>query len=215
MNNIIFIAPPAAGKGSQASILKSELNIAHISTGDLLREEAKSNFEIKKQLEAGKLISDELVTELLKKRLQFDDCKNGYILDGYPRNLKQANILEDLLKELGKPIQYVFYLDVDKDLACKRACGRRGCPNCGRIYNIYFEESKPKRDNICDDCNVELSHRDDDNIESFENRFDTFLENTKPLIDYYKQRNLLYNIDSSLEKELVHKEILNALNKKG
>ena len=213
--NIIFIAPPAAGKGSQSSMLKSEFNLAHISTGDLLREEAKKDSKLKSQMESGNLIDDATVTKLLEKRLKMNDCDNGYILDGYPRNINQANILEELLNKLNKQVNYVFYLDIDKELALKRACGRLGCPKCGRIYNKFFEESKPKVDNLCDECNVTLVHRDDDNEKSFEHRFDTFMEKTKPLIDYYKEKNLLYNIDSNFRKELVHEKIVSILNQKG
>jgi len=213
--NIIFIAPPAAGKGSQSSMLSNEYNIPHISTGDLLREEAKNNNELKLQLESGNLVSDSVVTELLKKRLQNNDCENGYILDGYPRNINQAEILEDILSNLNKQINYVFYLEVNKDIAKKRACGRLGCPKCGKIYNNFFSELKPKVDNLCDNCNISLTHRDDDNEKSFEHRFDTFVEKTKPLIDYYNEKKLLYNVDSSLKKELVYEQIVSILNQKG
>lgn len=213
--NIILIAPPAAGKGSEAGLLKSEYNLAHISTGDLLREESKTNPQLKAQMEAGDLISDDIVTRLLEKKLKSNECDNGYILDGYPRNLNQANILEELLNKLDKQINYVFYLDIDKDLALKRACGRLGCPKCGRIYSNFSSEFKPKVDNLCDDCKIPLEHRDDDNEESFKHRFDTFMEKTQPLIDYYKAKNLLYNVDSSLKKELVHKQVVDVLNQKG
>ncbi len=217
--NIIFIAPPAAGKGTQAAILKDKYGIAHISTGDLLRNEVNKKtslgLQLKEQMEQGKLIDDEIVTNLLKLRLQDKDTLNGYILDGYPRNINQAKVLDELLKELNKEIDYVFYLDVQEELAVKRACGRLQCKNCGRIYNKYINESMPKQENICDDCNIPLTHRDDDNEVSFKNRFETFLESTKPLIEFYKNKNLLYIIDSSKDKEKASKEIEKVLNIRG
>ena len=215
--NIIFIAPPAAGKGTHSEILKNKYNLAHISTGDLLRKESKKDNDLSKylreQMKTGDLISDEIVTELLEKRLQDDDCNNGYILDGYPRNLNQANILDNLLNNLNKQVNYVFYLSIDKDIAMKRACGRLGCPICGKIYNSYFEETKPKVSNTCDKCGVELNHRDDDNEESFNKRFDTYINSTKPLLEYYKNKNILYTIDSGLAKEIASKKILDILEK--
>lgn len=215
--NIIFIAPPAAGKGTHSEILRNKFNLAHISTGDLLREESKKENDLgrylKEQMKTGNLISDEIVTELLEKRLQADDCNNGYILDGYPRNINQANILDNLLIKLNKQINYVFYLSVDKELAMKRACGRLGCPICGKIYNSYFEEMKPKVSNTCDKCGVELNHRDDDNEESFNKRFDTYINSTKPLLEYYESKNLLYTVDSGLGKEIASSKIINILEK--
>ena len=217
MRNIVFIAPPAAGKGTQAQILKDKFGIAHISTGDLLREEVKKGTELGKQLseqmKTGKLISDEIVTNLLKNRLLMSDTNNGYILDGYPRNITQAESLEKILNEINKPIDYVIYLDIDENTAMKRACGRLQCNNCGKIYNKYFNESKPKIENICDICNIELEHREDDNEDSFKIRFETFIESTKPLIDYYKNKDLLYIIDSSISKEYTSEQIDKVLNR--
>lgn len=211
MRNIVFIAPPAAGKGSQASIFKEKYNIAHISTGDLLREEVKKGTDLgnilSDKMKTGQLIDDKIVTELLTKRLEKNDTQNGYILDGYPRNLEQAKLLDELLLQIDKPIDYVIYLDVDKEIALKRACGRMQCGNCGKIYNIYFDESKPLKDNICDNCNIELTHRDDDNEKSFEKRFDTFIESTKPLIDFYKNKDLLHIVDSNVNKDFTSKQI--------
>lgn len=213
--NIIFIAPPAAGKGTQASLLKNKYNIAHISTGDLLRNEVNKNTSlglmIKDEMEQGKLIDDKVVTNLLKSRLQESDTLNGYILDGYPRNINQARVLDEILKDLNKEINYVFYLDVDKDLAVKRACGRLQCKNCGKIYNKYITESMPKNQNLCDACNIVLTHRDDDNEESFKTRFETFLESTKPLIDFYQEKKLLHIINSNSSKDATSEEIMKVL----
>ncbi len=211
MRNIVFIAPPAAGKGTQANILKENYNIAHISTGDLLREEVKKESLLGKQIEdkmkSGQLIEDEIVTELLENRLMQDDTNNGYILDGYPRNIKQAKILEELLEKINKPIDHVIFLEIDEEEAMKRACGRLTCDKCGKIYNIYFDEMKPKKENICDDCNISLTHRADDNEESFKKRFRTYMESTKPLIDFYQNKGLLNVVDSSINKEHTSKQI--------
>jgi len=217
VRNIIFIAPPAAGKGTQAEILKNKYNIAHISTGDLLREEIKKGTELgnylSEQMKTGNLIEDKIVTELLEKRLSESDTNNGYILDGYPRNLEQAKVLEELLEKLNKKISHVFELVIDEDTAMKRACGRLQCGSCGKIYNKYFKETKPIEEGMCDSCHVELIHRVDDNEETFKKRFITFIESTKPLIDYYKKQKLLYTIDSSISKENTSEQISKVLSK--
>lgn len=217
MRNIVFIAPPAAGKGTQAAILKDKFNIAHISTGDLLREEVKKGTELgnmlSEQLKTGKLISDEIVTDLLKKRLLENDTNNGYILDGYPRNISQAETLENILIEINKPISHVIYLDIDSETAMKRACGRLQCSNCGKIYNKYIDESKPKTEGTCDDCNITLTHRSDDNEDSFKVRFETFIESTKPLIEFYKSKGLLHTVDSSISKEYTSEQVIKVLEK--
>ena len=199
--NIIFVAPPAAGKGTQSNLLVEKYGLSHISTGDLLREESNSGSDLgnklKEELTTGKLISDDIVMELLKKRLMKDDIKNGFILDGFPRSLEQARLLDEVLNELNMKIDHVLYLDMDKELAMHRALGRLTCPECGKGYNKYEEVMKPKVDGICDDCHVDLESRTDDNEETFNVRFDTYINNTQPLLDYYKERNLLSVIDNS------------------
>ena len=199
--NIIFVAPPAAGKGTQSNLLVEKYGLAHISTGDLLREESNSGSvlgnQLKVELTTGKLISDEIVINLLKNRLMKDDIKNGFILDGYPRSLEQARLLEGILDELNMKIDHVLYLDMDKELAMHRALGRLTCPKCGKGYNKYEEVMKPKVDGKCDDCHVDLESRSDDNEETFNTRFDTYINNTQPLLDYYKERDLLTVIDNS------------------
>ena len=199
--NIIFVAPPAAGKGTQSNLLVEKYGLAHISTGDLLREESNSGSELGNQLKVelttGKLISDEIVINLLKNRLMKDDIKNGFILDGYPRSLEQARLLEGILDELNMKIDHVLYLDMDKELAMHRALGRLTCPKCGKGYNKFEEVMKPKVDGKCDDCHVDLESRSDDNEETFNTRFDTYINNTQPLLDYYKERELLTVIDNS------------------
>ncbi len=199
--NIIFVAPPAAGKGTQSSLLVEKYGLIHISTGDLLRAEVASGSNLgnslKDKMASGELISDDIVLELLKNRLMQDDIKKGFILDGYPRNINQANELNKVLDELNMKIDHVLYLDMDKTLAMHRALGRQSCPKCGKTYNKYEEVFKPKVDGKCDDCQEDLISRTDDNEETFNTRFDTYLDNTQPLLDFYKELNLLSVIDNS------------------
>lgn len=218
MKSIIFIAPPAAGKGTQAKLLAEKYNIPHISTGDLLREETNksTNFgnKIKDIMASGALVNDEIITELLKQRLKKEDCNNGYILDGYPRNLEQAKIYENLLHEIGKELGIVIFLDIDKELAMKRTLSRIVCSNCGTSYNLIIEDLKPKKENICDKCLQELKVRADDNEETFINRFDTYISKTQSLIDYYKDKNVLKVIEVLENKSALDifeeiKEIIN------
>ena len=198
--NVIFIAPPAAGKGTQAEMLEKEFNMYHLSTGDLLREIASSNTElgknIKELIDNGKLIDDELMLKLLKEKISSLNT-NGIIFNGFPRTVRQAEMLDELLKEMNQKIDKVIYLEVDKEVALKRATGRVTCPNCGSIYNIYFDNIK---DNKCNNCGNELSKRMDDTEDKFNTRFDTYLSNTKPVIDYYQNSGLLNTVSSMGDK---------------
>ena len=217
MKNIIFIAPSAAGKGTQAKLVSTEYNIPHISTGDLLREEmnkgSQIGYSIKKDIESGNLVSDEVITTLLKNRITKSDCSNGYILDGYPRNLLQAKIYDDLLKELGIDNPVVFFFDIDRKTALKRTVSRIICPNCGSSFNLMIEGLKPKKENICDRCNSKLQTRTDDTEEVFIHRFDTYLKSTKDLIEYYQNKGLLHKIDvSNKDVETIFEEVKEILN---
>jgi len=211
MKNIIFIAPPAAGKGTQSKIFSERYNIPHISTGDLLRKEVADNTElgnlIKAKIDSGELVDDEIITKVLYNRLRENDCNNGYILDGFPRNVKQAVLYDDILKSLNKNIDYVILLDIPKELACQRIVGRLSCSNCGKVYNIYVEELTPITDSICDICHVPLTKRKDDTAEVFENRYNVYLSETLPLIDYYKQKGVLYVVDSSINPAYTTEQI--------
>ena len=208
--NIILIAPPAAGKGTQSELICNKYDIKHISTGDLIRAVINSNseksIELKKTIGQGKLVSDEFVLDLIK-----DEIKDGnsYIFDGFPRTVNQAKLFDELLEKLNEKIDYVIYLDINKEMASKRILGRLSCSNCGKVYNDQIEESMPKINGICDDCNIELSKRNDDNEETFNKRFDTYMSETKPLLDYYKDR--LYIVDSSLNKYEIFKQIENII----
>lgn len=218
MKSIIFISPPAAGKGTQSKLLSEYYHIPHISMGDLLRNEVACGSELGKKLkvimDAGGLVDANTTLELLEKRLMQDDCKNGYILDGYPRNLQQANSYEELLNKINKELGYVIFLNIDKELAAKRIAGRIVCPNCGSSYNLYIEDVKPKEENICDRCHHKLEKRSDDNEATIEKRFDTYMENTKDLLDYYKKLNVLTTIKIKENETAINvfekiKEIIN------
>lgn len=210
MKNIIFIAPPAAGKGTQSDILVKRHGYVHISTGDLLRDEVNKESELglklKSIMSSGQFVSDEIVTELLENRLKSDDTNNGFILDGYPRNIAQAKILDELLERVGKSIDAVIYLDMDEDTAMHRALGRITCPKCNRGYNKYESAMKPKKEGICDDCGEALLSRTDDTEEAFRIRFKAYIENTQPLLDYYKEKGILNIIDNAgTPEETSHK----------
>ena len=208
--NIILLAPPAAGNGTQAELLTEEYNLNHISTGDLLREASQEQTEfgnkLKSMLESGNLVSDEIVLEVLDKYL---DKTNNFnlLLDGFPRDIYQAEKLDELLKSKGSKIDYVFLLNVDKDTLLYRITGRRLCKSCGAIYNVNIDPLKPKIDSICDKCGGNLIARKDDNEETFEVRYQEYEHQTKPLIDYYLRQNNLYEIDSSISKEDTFRQI--------
>ena len=202
MKNIMFIAPPAAGKGTASEKLKVKYGYAHISTGDLLRDAVKKGDylgkKIKEMLDQGLLVTDEIVYELLERRLQEPDCENGYILDGFPRNLEQAKKYDEILEKINKDLGYVFLLDAPYDLLMKRIVGRRLCSNCGKIYQVLIKgDMTPKQEGICDDCGESLYQRSDDNEEAFETRYKTYLEKTSPLIDFYDQKGVLVRVDGT------------------
>lgn len=197
-HNIIFIAPPAAGKGTLSNLVKDKHQMAHIAMGDIFRAKTKENNEealfIKNELAQGHLISDELTIKILEERLKEDDTINGYILDGFPRTIRQALELEKMVQHLDQAQAIVIYLEIDKDEALRRSLGRILCSQCGAIYNKYNEQMKPKKEGICDKCGAQLKERADDNEEAFNYRFDTYLKETKPLLDFYKEKGRLHTI---------------------
>ncbi len=207
MKNIVFIAPPASGKGTQSDLLVSKYGYNHISTGDLLREEIKSGSDLGKQIDelmkTGKLVSDDIVNSLLTKALS--DSDKPFILDGYPRNMTQVPFLDDILSKANKKVDAVIYLDVPYDLLLKRATGRLTCPKCAHTFHKYF--NKPLNDGICDNCGETLISRVDDNEETFKVRYNSYIENTKPLLDYYKDKGNLHVIDKANTKEETLEEI--------
>jgi adenylate kinase len=211
MKSIILLAPPAAGKGTQSELICNKYNIPHISTGDLLRAAVRDNHPfsqiISDLMNSGALVTDDIILDLLKERLSKSDCDNGYVLDGFPRNVPQAVMYEEILKNISKELGNVILLDIDRELAKKRIVGRLSCPACGSVYNSMFDETKPKAEGVCDNCHTLLTKRDDDNAETFDKRFDAYIEKTKPLIDYYNDKDVLYRIDSSISKEYTFSEI--------
>lgn len=214
MKNIILIAPPGAGKGTQAKMLVEKLNMVHISVGDLLREEVKTGSDLGKSLsmkmQTGKLVEDELIFEIMKKRFNEPDVKNGIILDGFPRNLNQAIMLDKMDTKIGA----VIYLNVSKEVLENRILGRLSCPNCNSGYNTNLEEMKPKVENTCDKCGSTLIKRKDDTKEIFNNRYETYMKETYPVLEYYQKQNILYNIES-LDINEVFDEILSIINYTG
>jgi adenylate kinase len=209
MKAIIFLGPPGAGKGTHAKEISSILNIPHISTGDIFRDAIKNQTElgmkVKEFLDSGKLVPDELVWEVVKDRLNAEDCKNGFILDGFPRTILQAELLDKYLKEKNADLK-VIYLDASDDLVIKRLSSRRVCKNCGAIYNLI--SMPPKKEGICDICGGELYQRSDDYPDVIKKRLETYYKETQPLIDYYKNRGVMYTISAEKDREEVLQEIL-------
>jgi len=200
MKNIIFIAPPAAGKGTMSEILIEKYGYTHISTGDILRSMAKSEDDFGRNLsdllKQGGLISDDIVNEALKRRLSMNDLDNGFILDGFPRNIEQAREYDKILESINKDLGIVIYLDTPRDILEKRITGRRICSECGATYNVLTGVNAPKKADTCDKCGGKLYQRNDDNLESFNVRYETFIQKTYPLLDYYEEKNVLYRITS-------------------
>jgi adenylate kinase len=196
MRNIILIAPPAAGKGTQSKLIEERFGIPHLSTGDLLREAAKINEFIKEELRLGHLINDDVTLSLLKEELVKDKYRNGYVLDGFPRNLYQAYKYDEILKELKLDIGLIIVLNLTYEEAKNRILGRLICSQCGAIYNETEPTMNPKEQGICDKCGSTLYKRSDDNEETFKKRYQTYLEQTQPIIDYYEKVHNVYYIES-------------------
>jgi adenylate kinase len=211
MKNIMFIAPPAAGKGTQAELVVEKYHIPHISTGDILREISKEDSEIgnyvKETLASGKLVKDEITYQLIEDRLSKDDCKNGFIIDGFPRNLDQAYEYDKILEKLGYEVGNVILININKKTLEKRITGRRLCENCNAIYNINDEKSSPKVESVCDECGGKLYQRTDDNLEAFETRYAMYQEKTEPIIDHYRKQNVLKEVDGNDTVENIFSKI--------
>lgn len=206
---IVLIGAPGAGKGTQARLLQERLGIPQISTGDMFREMKKVDTPLAKQvreiLDSGKLVSDELTFQIVEERTSRGDCIGTYILDGFPRTAVQAEMLERLAENQNKEIKTIL-VDVPLEDLEKRMTGRRSCPVCGEIYNIYFKP--PKNEGFCDlHPDTKLKHRADDYKEKVKVRLETYEKNTKPLIDYYKNKNLLETVDGTGEVEAIYTEI--------
>ena len=206
---IVLMGAPGAGKGTQARLLQERLHLPQISTGDIFRalKNAQTPLaqEVRSIMERGQLVPDELTIRLVKERTAQDDCRLGYILDGFPRTPAQAASLEKLATEQGKHIVAVL-IDVPRELLEQRMTGRRNCPVCGEIYNVYFKP--PKHDNTCDfHPEAQLVQRADDNVETVKARLATYEEQTRPLVEYYKSANLLNIVDGTREPEAIYNDI--------
>ena len=213
MLRAVLLGPPGAGKGTQAVRLVEKYDIPHISTGDIFRKNIKEGTELGKKaqeyMNAGELVPDELVVDLVKDRLQQDDCKNGFLLDGFPRTIFQAEKLDEFLAEMGQKMDIVINLKVEKDSLIKRLTGRRVCKNCGASYHII--NIPPKKDGECDTCGGELMQRKDDNIETVENRINVYDDQTAPLIGYYKEAGTLVDFDGEQSLDEVFDAIVQAI----
>ena len=210
MKNIIFIAPPAAGKGTQSNMLKEKFGYVHISTGDMLREAinsgSKLGMDVKNIIDKGELVGDDLIIKLVKDKLTSLKGK-PFILDGFPRTLNQAESLDKILTD----DYIVIYLDLDESEAINRITGRLTC-NCGKSYNVNIDKLKPKVDGICDNCGSILIKRDDDNVESFKVRFNTFIKNTDSILKYYEDKEKLVKIDVNRDVQDIFESILEVIN---
>jgi len=212
--NLIFIGAPGSGKGTQAQILSKEFNIETLSTGDLLRKEVEIKSEIgliaEDLMRQGKLVDDEIVIEMIKKKISSNNSIKGHIFDGFPRNINQAIMLEQMLTNLGKKIDKVINFDVSEEIIIKRISGRISCRECGSVYNKYYNPTA--KEGVCDNCGSnDLYQRVDDNEETVKNRLEVFKKSSAPLIDFYAKKNLLVTIDAFKIVSLIFEDIKQAL----
>lgn len=210
---IIMLGAPGAGKGTQAKKIADKYSIPHISTGDIFRANIKNGTELgikaKEYIDKGLLVPDELTLDLIMDRFKADDCKNGYVLDGFPRTIPQAEALEKALTSAGEKIDYAINVEVPDDNIVNRMSGRRACLSCGSTYHIKYAPTKV--DGVCDRCGKELILRDDDKPETVKKRLNVYHELTKPLIDFYTKRNVLVEVDGTIDMEDVFKTIVSVL----
>ncbi|MCH5255345.1 MAG: adenylate kinase [Lachnospiraceae bacterium] len=207
---IVMLGAPGAGKGTQAQMIADQYKIPHISTGDIFRENVKNGtalgMEAKKYMDQGALVPDELTVRILLDRVARDDCKNGYVLDGFPRTIPQAEVLDKALREIGDKIDYAINVDVPDENIIRRMSGRRACLTCGATFHI--EHIPPKQEGICDKCGKELVQREDDKAETVKNRLEVYHKQTQPLIDFYTGQNVLQTVDGTVDM----KDVFAAIN---
>ena len=213
---IIMLGAPGAGKGSQASRIANEYHLPHISTGDIFRANLKEETELGKRaksfMDKGELVPDDITIAMLLDRIHKEDCKNGYILDGFPRTIPQAEALKEALAKKDEKIDLALDVEASDELIIKRMAGRRTCPNCSAIY--HTETLKPKKEGICDLCGAELVQRKDDNEETVKNRLKIYHEMTEPLISYYKKENILEEVDGMEKLDAVFEKVKEIINKR-
>lgn len=212
---LMIMGPPGAGKGTQAERLVKDLNITHISTGDMFRAAIKEGTEMgkkaKEYMDQGQLVPDEVVVGMVRDRLSQPDCAQGFLLDGFPRTVAQADALSNTLEQMGIKLDGVINIEVPRERLMARLTGRRVCKGCGASYHVMF--NLPKTDGVCDSCGGELYQRSDDNEETVSNRLDVYEAQTQPLIDYYQERGLLIGVNGDQNIDKVLEEILSGLKK--
>lgn len=207
--NLVLMGLPGAGKGTQAEKIVDQYGIPHISTGDMFRAAMKEGTELglkaKSFMDKGELVPDEVTIGIVRERLSKDDCSKGFLLDGFPRTVPQAEALENILAELGKKIDYVINIDVNKDILMERLTGRRICKSCGATYHLVF--NPPAKEGLCDRCGGELYQRADDNEETVQNRLDVNIKQSKPLLDFYESKGYLRTLDGQRDIDIVFADI--------
>lgn len=213
--NVLIMGPAGAGKGTMSDLILKEYDIPHISTGDMLRANVANHTDLgnkaKAYMDAGKLVPDEVINAMVEDRLQQPDCQKGYLLDGYPRTLVQAKEFERIAAKIGKPVECVLGLEVDFEVLKDRITGRRICPKCGATYHIH--NFPPKVEGVCDNCGEKLVQRSDDTVEKLTKRMEEYEKSTKPVIDFYDQKELVTHLDASGKPEAVFGAIKEALGK--
>ena len=213
--NILIMGPAGAGKGTMSDLILKEYDIPHISTGDMLRENVRKGTDLGKEaqsyMEAGKLVPDSVINGMVEKRLQEPDCQKGYLLDGFPRTLVQAQTFAKIADKIGKPVEAVIALEVDFEILKERITGRRICPKCGAIF--HMKNHPPKVEGICDECGAELSQRKDDTVEQLKVRMDEYEKSTKPVIDFYEGKGVVTHINAANKPAEVFEKIKEALGK--
>ena len=210
---IVMLGAPGAGKGTQAKMIAEKYSIPHISTGDIFRANIKNGIELGKKaksfIDKGQLVPDELTLDLIMDRFKEDDCKNGYVLDGFPRTIPQAEALDEALKANGEKVDFAIDIDVPDENIVRRMGGRRACVNCGATYHIVY--SPTKVEGKCDECGEELIVRDDDKPETVLSRLEVYHNQTQPLIDYYNEQGILKSVDGTIDMKDVFNEIVKIL----
>jgi adenylate kinase len=211
--NILLLGPPGSGKGTQASLMSEEFDVPHISTGDILRKAVADGTELGKEassyMNKGELVPDKLVVDIVNERIQESDAKNGFILDGFPRTIFQAEALDEAINKQGMYISAVIDISVNEKELVKRLTARRVCEDCTKVYHLIFEP--PENDDYCDLCGGKLIQREDDKIETVQNRLEVYRKQTEPLIDYYKEKKLLRSVDGEQTVEQVFYDIVTVL----